>query len=513
MNGWDDGQPDRTGRLGLAAGLALFLALVGFSWVGLIASDDVTYAHGAYGWLQHFPYVGGHGTIRYFIAIPMALAFRLFGENEYAMALPSLLYALAFLVVAWRVTRDVAGAWPAFGALLALATSPLLVIQSSIANVDAIEMAFLFGSVVLTWRCLDAGKADARRLFLAGVLAGCAFLTRETAIFVAVFYALLFLAGHRLPRLSYFWVAAGFLAVWLVELAYLWAMTGDPFYRITIALHHDSTIDRGVDLAGNVIVHPLVDPLLVLLFNQEFMALFFLAVPLGGWLCFGRTIEPRLRHFARVIALFGLVWFVCAGAVQHLLPLNPRYFMITAAMACILTGVALARLIGRATGRGRLLALAAAALLVGGNMVGLLVENKEPVFGERALAALAARYPQQPIATDPMTRYRAAMLLHWERAEARVVARPPQPGMLYFYNPAWADRPNARMSAQEQPLYRPQPGWRPILREEPAPSLVARALETLGVAPHLPGGLWHKLRYRHPAVTLYRVPAGGAAAE
>ena len=38
-------------------------------------------------------------------------------------------------------------------------------------------------------------------------------------------------------------------------------MTGDPLYRFHISLNHDATIDRSLDLAGNVIVNPLIDPL------------------------------------------------------------------------------------------------------------------------------------------------------------------------------------------------------------------------------------------------------------
>ena len=64
----------QTGRRGLWIGLLLFALLLAFAWVGFLASDDVTYARGAYGWMEHFPYVGGHGTIRYPITIPMALS-------------------------------------------------------------------------------------------------------------------------------------------------------------------------------------------------------------------------------------------------------------------------------------------------------------------------------------------------------------------------------------------------------------------------------------------------------
>ncbi len=488
-------------RIGLAAGLLLFVALVAMGWVGFLGSDDVTYAHGAYGWLEHFPYVGGHGTIRYFITLPMALSFLIFGQNEVAMVLPTLLYAIGLLGFCWVSVARAGDKLSATGALALLATSPLLVIQSSIANVDAIEACFLFASVFLFWRCLDQGPS-AKRLFGAGVLAGCAFLTRETAIFIAVFYGLCFLTGHRFHRKHYLWIAGGFLGVWLTELLYLWAMTGDPLYRFNIALHHDSTIDRSIDLAGNTIVNPIIDPLLVLLINQEFMLLFFVAIPLGAWLCFSKAIAPRLQHFARIIALFGLVWFVCAGAAQKLLPLNPRYFTITCVAACILTGTALVQLMRSGGWKARFAVLGFLGLIAT-NFLGAYVENKDPLYGEQQLARLVAERPGVAVHTDPMTRYRADILLKWEDAGARTLKTPPNPGDLYVYNPQNADKANFEMS--DPTPYHPGTTWRVIGRWEPAPSFVAQLLESSGLSSRLPRSVWQKLRYRHAPVTLYEV--------
>ncbi len=494
-----------SGRNGLLAGLGLFLILVALGWIGFLASDDVTYARGAYGWIEHFPYVGGHGTIRYPITIPMALSFLAFGENDFAMVLPSLIYMLVCLSLIWHSTRAAVGTLSANAALAVLAVSPLLVIQSSISSVDIVEMAFLFASVLLFWRCLDEGP-NARLLFAAGAMAGLAFLTRETAIFIVVFYAVFFLIGHRFHRSHYLWIAAGFLFVWGLELLYLWLMTGDPLYRINISLHHDSAIDRTIDLAGNVIVNPLIDPLLVLLLNQEFMALYVIAIPAAIWLCFDKELDPRARHFSRIISLFALVWFLCASAAQRLLPLNPRYFMITTAAACTLTGIALTRLATSARPAMRLLAAASALMLVGGNLVGIYVENKDSVFGLRQLALLAATHPDETITTDPMTRYRADMLLRWEKAQARVHNVPPTRADLYFYDPTYADTSNFKMSAQALPLYQPQSDWIVIGRYAPEPTYLARALEASGLAERLPPSIWKKLRTRHPEVVLYKIP-------
>lgn len=487
---------------GLVLGLALFALLLVFGWVGFIGSDDVTYARGAYGWLESFPYVGGHGTIRYPITIPMALSFRLFGENEVAMVLPSLLYVVAFLVGVWFAVRSVAGPRAALFALGALVTSPLIVVQSTIAGVDVIEMAFLFASVLLFWRCLDRGP-EPRLLLASGAFAGLAFLTRETALFVVPFYGLLFLVGHRFARRHYLWIAAGFLAVWGLELIYLGIMTGDPLYRFNISLNHDSSIDRSIDVAGNLIVHPVIDPLLVLLFNQEVMLLFYLAVPLTFWLCISRRVDPRVRHFARILALFGAVWVVCIGAAQTLLPLNPRYFMISCAVACILTGIALAQLLGgtRTQRRG---AMIAAAGLLAGNLIGIYVENKESLFAERLLARILNE-GSGVIHTDPMTRYRADMLLQWSGARERVEARPPVVGDVYLYNPAHASSANSRMPATIAPAYLPSPQWVVMSVHEPSPTFAAKMIEALGLKPVVPDAAWQKLRYRHPPVTIYKI--------
>ena len=489
-------------KAALVAILLCFALLVAWGWIGFLGSDDVTFAIGGYGWLEHFPFVGGHGTIRYPITIPIALSFLTLGEHEFAMVLPSLLYMVGFLVLTWVAVKRAGNGWLAFGALAALITCPLLVIQSSIASVDIVEMFTLFASAYVFWRCVEDGP-NAKRLFFAGALAGLGFLTRETAIFIALFYAIYFAIGYRFHRGHYLWIAAGFVAVWLIEVIYLWIMTGDPLYRITIALNHDSSIDRSVDLAGNVIVHPLIDPLLVLLANQEFMALFFVAIPLGGWLCFSRSIEPRLQRFARIIAMLGLVWFVTAGAAQKLLPLNPRYFMITCASACILTGIALALLWQR--GGRRWAVLLVAVFLLGTNLLGIYVENKDSMFGERQLARLTEAYPDSNIYTDPMTCYRADMLLRWEKAQPRVLGAKPIAGALYFHNPKWADSANFMMTADQIQTFKPQSSWQNLGSWEPEPPLITKGIEASGLSAFIPRSIWKKLRYRHQPVSLYKV--------
>jgi hypothetical protein len=52
----------------------------------------VLYWGGAFGWLQHIPYLGdSHWTLRHTLVIPMAITRGLLGDNMAAMALPTLL--------------------------------------------------------------------------------------------------------------------------------------------------------------------------------------------------------------------------------------------------------------------------------------------------------------------------------------------------------------------------------------------------------------------------------------
>lgn len=485
-----------------AAPVLLFILLLGLCWVGFLGSDDTTYATGAYGWIEHFPYVGGHGTIRYPITLPTALSFLALGGNEFALVLPTLLYALGLIGVCWFALSRLVDPVSAALALAALCTLPVLVVFSTIASVDIVEAFFLFTGIMITLLCMHA-RLGPRWLVAAGASLGLAFLTRETAIFIAVPFAVFLLLGLYMERRLYLLIVLGFLGIWLLEVAYLWAMTGDPLYRVTISLHHDSTIDRHVDLAGNVLVHPLVDPLLVLFINQEFALLFYLAVPAAVWLCFAQGVEERTRRVSRILSIVALAWFACSAAAVSLLPLNPRYFLICALAACLLLGLWGGEMIRR---RRTALVFVVLAILLSGNLASLSLENTDVRRGERFLADLTERYPDQVIHTDPMTRHRADLLLKWRGAQALASDVAPVSGGLMVYNPNNASTPNRLMDTQAMALYQPRSGWRPILTVAPRQPFGVRLMQASGLYRLVPEALWRRIVDRNKPITLYRLP-------
>ena len=487
----------------LTLSLAVFIALVAYGWTGYLASDDAIYAAGAYGWLREFPYVGGHGTIRYTITIPIALSFLTFGEQEFSLALPALLYTLGLIGILVAITHRNTGSTAALILAGLLATNPILVTWASIASVDIIEAFFLFLSLTFFYRSVTQG-ATAGRLLLTGAFAALAFLTRETTVFFVAFIGVLFLFGYGIDRWRYFIIGAGFLAVWLAEVLYLFVMTGDPLYRLNISLHHGGgKIDRGIDLAGNVIIHPIVDPLLVILANQEFVFLFWIAIPLGIWMAFRKAVSPAVRHAVIVFGGVGLFWFLCAGAAHDLLPLNPRYFLITALGATVVTALALAELLRNQSQR---LVFVALFLLIGGNIAGIYVENRNSLFGEKALAEITQRYPGA-LYTDPMTRYRADLLLTWKEAAERVSGDAPPPGSVYVYNATRANRPNKFMPKDEMGAYQPQGDWKPLEEVRPSSKIAGRLLKLAGLEDRIPKKLMNVLSEGHSGIVIYQIPS------
>lgn len=486
--------------------LIAFLALTAYAWVGYLGSDDVTYADGAYGWIESFPYVGGHGTVRYTITVPMALSFIALGESEFSMTLPTLLYGLGLIALLVLMLHRTLGGMPACCVALLLITSPLLVTWATIASVDIIEAFFIFASLFL-FHAASQQEGRWRLLLAAGALAGLGFLTRETTVFFLVFYGFAFLLGYGIKRLEHFVMAAGFFAVWLAEVAYFFVMTGDPLYRINISLNHDSTIDRNIDVAGNVIAHPIIDPLLVILANQEFAILFWVVVPAALWLLLSRRIDPAVRKMALFFSAVGLIWLLCVGAAQSLLPLNPRYFLISAICASVITALSVSEAFRLRSYWGAGIAL---LLVVSGNLAGIYVENRNHMFGERALLT-AAESHNESLYTDPLTHRRAELLLKWNPAGERVLKDVPPAGSLYLYNAPRASDLANWVPEDRIGLYQPKDDWELVENLSPGSKLAGLLLRAVGLERFLPYKLQNALSEGHPGVKLYRLPASPAA--
>lgn len=394
----------------LAVSIAVALAI---GWVGFIASDDALYFRGAMRWIDNPPFAGDdHWTTRFPVVLSLALSTSLIGPNFAAFAGVALMwYAITVALMAHLASRA-GGRLAGWIAALLTAVTPVVVVNASIVNCDLPEAALLMLGIVLLTCSAIRGNA-----FAAGVAFGAGVLARETALLSLLGFIPLFLIGKPFTRRTLIFAAIGGAAVLGGECLFQWLMTGNALNRYELAYNHSPPLDRAIGGEGNLLVHPAIDPLLVLLVNNEFGLLFWL-LPLAAWGARAYIARPPVAALTAI----GLANFIFVAALSQKLVLNPRYFTVAALAAIVLVAVWFAGLGPR--WRSVLLTATVAAAL------GLLsLGNAHPRWDVEALVQAARANPGRVIVTDRETLARAEYPLRFAQAP-NVVARRPIAGDL-----------------------------------------------------------------------------------
>jgi 4-amino-4-deoxy-L-arabinose transferase-like glycosyltransferase len=246
----------RLGHLppGTAAALIVLLALLLRLWffVGLVAGDPqddgiyYNYAFNIYrngpDYFELFRHRSGDLAnpidqfhFRPMVTYPIAASFRLFGPGEFAAALWALVCSLGTVWVVYRLGTAVHGHATGLIAALLCAVYPVEVINATRILSDVqVGLFFALGLLLL----VEGARRDRLLLCaLAGASAGGAYLANARgliAVGVLVASAALLAWRRRTSWRAAAAVAAGFIAVFLVEATIYYAKTGDPFlnYRI-----------------------------------------------------------------------------------------------------------------------------------------------------------------------------------------------------------------------------------------------------------------------------------------
>jgi hypothetical protein len=312
---------------------------------------------------------------------------------------------------------------------------------------------------------------------VAGVCFGLAMLCRETTALPLIGLVPLFLLGRPVGRGALMAAGLGAAAVLGAEALFQGLVAGDPLRRYAIAFNHDSTIDRAANLEGNLLVHPAVDPLLVLLINNDFGLLFWAAV---AALAAGahRRIDPASRPRAIVLAAMAGASFVLVAVLTTKLVLNPRYFMLPALAAVMLVALWLDRL----STRWRGLALAA---LTASNLLLLSAGNAHPRWPMEALVAATRTHPTETVHGDLDDVNRAPLALRFAGG-GRLDARPAPAGALLVIP---ADR---------------APAGRVLARYPSPPTRLGALIRAVGLEPLLPDGVARRLLRPNPTMVLVR---------
>jgi 4-amino-4-deoxy-L-arabinose transferase-like glycosyltransferase len=497
----------------LAAILLVAALLLPFFHVGFQASDDAGYLGGALGWLERFPYVGySHWTLRHTITLPVAASVGLFGLSEFSVSLPNIVYFLLFLAVNTIAAGRVLGLGTALISGLLLVTMPGFLVVATYLSPDIPELFYL--SISFWAFVIGCRRPESLAPWLiCGVAWAFAFLNRQTALSLPLFLGLLFLFRPIVPRSRYLLVAAAALPLLLLEWAYLFAATGEPLYRYRIDYNHD-LIDRALQVAktrgregfidgeGNLTVNVFVDPFLSLFVSQKYGILFWLAA-FAAWQLWARRRDlGSARLPLLLVAGFGIVCFVFV-ALNPRLYLVPRYLVVVAWTASLIAAHWLATLWTERTRQAGVVVSIAIAV----NLLGLMVENTNPRFGERELAAWVARHPGEAIHADPETKFRSEYFFRFRGVPPTSVSTAaPGPGAVVFYTPDGLRRcavsPRCKAVLES---FRPAASWREIGRIAPPERLLVRLARSLGLDRILPEDLARRLTRPVSPVIVYRV--------
>ena len=496
--------------------LAALSLAVWMSWTGFIGSDDQIYASAARRWLADGPFVGmNHFTVRLTTILPIALSFKLLGQNEFALIVPTLIFGLATVALVSALAMRVLSPRLSLFAVVPFVTSPLFASMCSTPCVDLVELFFDLASLLTFVVALNATRRGAL-LLLAGLLAGLAWMSRETSIFLPTAYGILFLCGYRIGRREYLLVAAGFLAIALGEMLVYFILTGDPLHRLLVSYHHD-LVDRDrthslFDREGNVHVNGLLgtflNPFLMIFFNKEFGIAFWLSVPAAVWLIRTNSLSPKVRTALQTTSIVGAIWMLGVFSLVTKLYLAPRYLLFPLTTSALLVGAWLGLGVFPRF-KWRAIAIVVAAVAV--NLLAIGLEDHDFLFPERTLVAYA-RTARSPIYTDRETHRRAQFLLESEGLAEKVTDEPHHLGDVFFYVPdnvayiALITKNKPHLAGLHA-LYAPLKGETIVAEITRPESWVGRLLDGVRVSGSLPKALMKKVRGNQRGALVYSAPS------
>jgi 4-amino-4-deoxy-L-arabinose transferase-like glycosyltransferase len=297
----------------------------------------------------------------------VALSLTVFGDNHVGARMPSALFALAVLILVWRVADQFCGPRPGALAVLVTATTPLFISQARIVIFDMSLCLFVSGAIFAGFMA-ETGPPERRRrgLLLAAGCAGVATLIKGP---VGLIVPLLVLAVFHVASRQ--WSAFGRLFHPLNALVYVVVVL--PWF-LGVTLHHPDFPDYGLvqesfkrfttgqfHRKGPAYYYALVMPATFLPWS--------LLLPGGLWLVY--TVGLRYRKLSPLNLLLVLWCLVVLGFFSLSQSKLPGYILSVSVPFGILVGQVLDRALSDPQSRSRRVVLGAGWALLG--IVGLLL--------------------------------------------------------------------------------------------------------------------------------------------
>lgn len=467
----------------------IFIALTRLFTVGSTGSDDISYIHGAMSVLGPEHYTPDtHWGFRYTLILPLSLFLHFFSICEQNILMFTLLFHISLFGYLFYLTFKLAhlSGTPLKKSYLILlfATSPALIINSSILNPDVLE-TILIVLVILNF-LLYICTCHKKYAYTGALLAGLCLITRETAVLHLAAIAVGFIFTAKKLKIKDYIILLLISSTFLViEGIYYLIVAGDFFYHFSVTLqtHLGGSFDCNVyqkhgQSTGNLFSGTALEPLTVLFINQEFGLLFFAAL-LSIFFLVRKHMKPSVKFILIYIALsFVLISF--SGVVRLL----PRYYFPIYAVSIIT--LAMYFQIKKIWHKNLLL-----AAIIAANLACLSVENIYPILHHRAYLNLTDKYKTCIHNNDKLER-RAKSLSTYEDYNGSHLEKDCFSNLYYVMGEIrFKDGKNREYVVVEE--------------IKAPPLLIGRIIQILHINKFLPDGFYRKLAYRNSDAKLIKI--------
>jgi 4-amino-4-deoxy-L-arabinose transferase-like glycosyltransferase len=366
---------------------------------GFFGSDEVTYVESAFKVLHGDWSVDSYvGANRYGVNLPVAAFGWLFGQNELAAALYSMLCSLGEVAMVTGVGIRMFGTRAGVMAGLLLACLPVHVHYAGRLMADAPLCLAVTASFVLFYL---AELRKSRWAYLgAGCAAGFSFWIKPAAIFYVIVLLCYPLVFRRMNR-NWLWTVLGFATVILANNLMFWFLTHRFWFLLEVLGERQLSgyLQEGTSSGA---MTDAADYYFVYLFGKVYQTWLvgYLAIATSVWWLAAKRGRDNHSEFS---LRFTLWWAAGMLVVMSLLivswrplvfvPKQTNYMLLFVAPLCLLAGVALARLKGVAFGLACVVTIGPALVL------GLLQQASVQVFtaNSKAVVDFARSHPESQI--------------------------------------------------------------------------------------------------------------------
>jgi hypothetical protein len=290
---------------------------------GITGGDDLIYTYHIHRFYTgNFEPGATHWSLRLGFILPSLLFTRIFGFNEIALVLFPLICSLINIVLIYAFARLFFSERIALYAAFLLSFFPMDVFLAGMVFLDT-PLALMMSAAVFYF--IKGEREDKTIYYLvSGICVGWAWLIKETGAYIFLFY-IAYIITEKKIRLKYAFVVLAFLSIVVIEGGYYYIKTGNPLYRLSVAQKtHNETIQNNeiLILRGK---NWFIEPLLVLMTDQEFGFFYYFILPIAAYLLIKRDKKAKLP----LIWMIPLMLYTLYGSTSpfHFFPLQrwPRY--------------------------------------------------------------------------------------------------------------------------------------------------------------------------------------------